>query len=230
MIRTAIVENIKDEKGFGRIQVRIIPELYHLTKDQLPWAKPKEHVSYKSQELPSVGDLVFAEINDDWTSFYFLKEAPFIAEQYPYSDIVEALKAIDELDNIEYPNPDFKLSSTGALEFYNKETGDRGYLHSSGTYILFKENGDLFIKKKEKFTLHFEASSGKVFLKDVESFEIGGAGDNGVLYTPLKSILDTIFSHTHVTSCPAGAGTASSSTSLATLSSSSIKAEKLKLE
>lgn len=232
MIRIAKVVNINDELEQGRIKIRIFPEMESLKEEDLPWARPMMSVYEKKNCIPEVDKILYVEINDDWTSFYYLDSIKYIISEYNYEEIKTILSEIEEISSFSYPNPDFRMNPNGFIEFFNKENSETGFIHPSGTYVVFKENGDYYIKNPEMFELHF--SNGMLEIKNVTSIKFGEASDSGVLFSPLKEILDKIFTHTHSFSYSAGptpaVGTTSASTQISTLSSDGIESSLIKLD
>lgn len=195
MIRMAKVLDINDQDKEGKIKVRIFPEFNDLPEKDLPWAQPMMS-SYEEQSLiPVLNSFLYIEINDDWTRFLYIDSVPFIISHYAYNDIKEVLNSISEISSFDYPDPDFRRNPNGFIEFYNKKNKETGFIHPSGTFVVFKENGDYYIKNPDMFEMHF--SEGQVEIKNVSSIKLGDSSDSAVLYSPLKDILDSIKSHTH---------------------------------
>lgn len=97
------------------------------------------------------------------------------------------------------------MNPNGFIQFFNKSNTETGFIHPSGTYVIFKENGDYIIKNPNMFEINF--SNNKVEINSVEninftnskSITLGDSAtpDIAVLFAPLKTILGTLASHTH---------------------------------
>jgi len=266
MIKLAKVVEIKDPLEKGRIQVRVYPEFKELKKDDLPWAYPKMTVYNDVNFIPKIDSFLYLEISEDWVTFTYLDSVDYILNNYRYKEIKEILDEIDEVSSFEYPDPDFKINPNGFIEFFNKTNKETGYVHSSGTYVVFKENGDYYIKNPDLFEIHF--SENKIEMKNLKSFTIdgsaetnlsldiengkleltgitdvifkdstnvalGGATESAVLYAPLKTILDTLLTHTHPFSYSAGptpaVGTTEISPALTPLDPTTIESDQVTL-
>lgn len=232
MIKIAKVVDIEDELEQGRIKVRIYPEMEDISNEDLPWARPMISSYEKRSLIPEIDKILYVDVNEDWTSFYYLDSVKYIISEYSYEEVKSILDNISEVNTFSYPDPDFKMNPNGFIEFYNKSNKETGFIHPSGTYVVFKENGDFWIKNPDMFELHF--SDGALEVKNVSSIKFGTASDSGVLFSPLKEILDKIFTHTHAFNYNAGptpaVGKTSQSLEIGSLMSSGIESTLVKLD
>lgn len=171
MIRLAKVIDIKDPLEKGRVKVRIYPELNGLKTDDLPWADPIMPVYNNVSLIPKLDSFLYTEVSDDWVEFKYSDSVDYILENYKYADVKETLDSIDEIESVNYPDPDFKINPNGFIEFYNKTNKETGYIHPSNTFVIFKENGDYYIKNPDMFEMHF--SENKIEMKNLKKFTVG---------------------------------------------------------
>ena len=236
MIRLAQVVDIQDVDEQGKIKIKIFPELTNIPEDSLPWAKPMMTNYEKKHCIPEVDSFLYVEINEEWTTFYYLDSVKFLVDNYKFAELKSLIQGIDEITSAEYPHPDFKMNPNGFIEFYNRENTETGFIHPSGTFVVFKENGDYYIKNPDMFEMHF--SEGQVEIKNVSSIKLGDSSDSAVLYSPLKDILDSIKSHTHSFSYVAGvtpyslpsSGTTDTSSGLSGIDTTGIQSELVTLD
>ena len=171
MIKIAQVINIQDPLEQGRIQVRVYPEFKEMKSSDLPWAFPNMTVYENRSCIPKVNSFLYIEVSEDWIKFTYLDSIDYILDNYRYGEVKEILDGIAEIETVNYPNPDFKINPNGFIEFYNQANTETGYIHPSGTFVVFKENGDYYIKNPDQFEMHF--SENKIEMKNLEKFIIG---------------------------------------------------------
>jgi hypothetical protein len=223
MKRLALVIDTNDSDKQGKIKLRILPEMNMMSEDHLPWAKPQIHSSYGlskeevtySHNIPELNTLIYCDVSDDWTSFYYLDEIPYYGPGYSYEDTISSIQeSIEDLEEQTYPQPSYQRTKDGTIAFHNTETGESGVVYSSGTYFYIRSDGTLKIKSGEtsveilengsiqltgsNVSFLFDNENKKLILTDVENLEVAGASDFAVLFSPLKEILEKLLDHNHI--------------------------------
>ncbi|NCB03783.1 MAG: hypothetical protein EOM67_16750, partial [Spirochaetia bacterium] len=199
MKRLALVIDTNDSDKQGKIKLRILPEMNMMSENHLPWARPQIHNSYGlskeegsySHKIPELDTLVYCEVSDDWTSFYYLDEIPFYGPGYSYEDTLSFIQeSIEELEEQTYPQPSYTKTKDGTVEFHNTETGESGIIYPSGTYFHVRSDGTLKVQSGEtsveilengsiqltgsNVSFLFDNENKKLILTDVENLEIAG--------------------------------------------------------
>ena len=241
MRKLALVVDTNDEDKKGKARIRILPEMRNMKEEYLPWATPQhrdrsgasKEKSYIHQ-VPEINSLVYCEVSDDWTTFEYTSEIPYIGAKYSYEENVDSiLTSIEDLEEQTYPQPSYTATKDGTIQFINTDTGEQGLVHPSGTFLYIRPNGSVKVRSMEttleilengsiqvtgtNISFLFDNENKKFILTDVDNVEIGGASDFAVLFSPLKEILEKLLEHNHV--APTGPTTPAQESSGAPLSS-----------
>jgi len=155
LIRKAQVIEIDDSsvdgKKLSRIKVKIFPELKDVSDDNLPYAKPyfngysgsKDEAEHNPPEIDS---WVVVACHPKFKYFYYLNGSyveGFNAYQHWDNTFKSKIKNSD-IESQTYPQPHLRVYPDGSCEFWNTETGARGYIHNSGSYSLYDKDGNVF--------------------------------------------------------------------------------------
>jgi len=144
----AQVNNINDPDKKGRIRVKIIPHLQEVADTDLPWAVPFSSSLSSSQmenDLPLVNTMIRVLVDNKWKRFYYLPNAYFY-ELFNFDNVSDKLP--NDVSNKEYQYLSFKLYKDGGLEFHNNNSGDHGFIHKSGSYSIFDNDGNIKVDTK----------------------------------------------------------------------------------
>jgi len=178
------VSNIDDPDKLGKIQIRILPELYdkQLKDDDLPWFEPffGTNGDEMKKQTPKKDTIVWCLIDDIWKRRYYLDY--FNRKSFFDFDIITtALGSISEVSNKEYQYLDFYLYSEGSLDFFNNNTSERGTIYKDGTYVFHDKDGNLFANTVNKAIKVYNSKSsielpsdGKAIVKSSVSITLNG--------------------------------------------------------
>lgn len=144
---TAKVVSISDSQKQGRVQVRILPYFEKMKDSDLPWASPfilEQSSSTLNNDLPRVDSTVYVLADKYFKKFYWLGNRYF----YGLFDFSKASNVLSKgkdankspIDTT-YENLIFRLYDDGGLEFHNNKDGSHGFIHKSGSFVLFDKNG-----------------------------------------------------------------------------------------
>lgn len=218
MFRAAKVIKNNDENQLGKIQVRIYPELIDVDEDFLPW------VDFYSNSLNGTsedsGEHIFPEVGswvrvfvEDYPVFHRVKiiSNDYVEGLYIYKK-AEGLTEITELDAQTYPQPIFKFYKDGTIQFHNTDTGESGTLYGDGSYQIKDKNGNFFSYSINEHK--FYNDNGYIKLTNDGYVDLNGGDRTLVTFSELKTALNNfktsiegkIASHSHATTCGAGAG------------------------
>lgn len=251
MRRLAIVVDNKDPDKQGKVLLKILPEFSTFSDDKLPWATPKFNSPFglliedggNIHKIPEVDSYVYCDISEDWTSFQYSEEIPYLLSVYSYDDVLDIIKnSIDELGDNEYPQPFYEKTKDGSILFRNTDTGELGFISPSGFSFHLKEDGSFEIRtektffrigdkgeivmESDGFSLTLDSENKKLIIDDIDKVEIGGASDVAVLFEPLKEILEKLLDHNHI--APTGPTTPAQEASGALLSVLKSKIQNMK--
>lgn len=183
ILTQGIVIDTNDLDRKGKIKIQILPELSGVAINNLPWAIPFTSLqgpSSQSNILPEKESLVRLLVRKDWQRFYYLGNY-FFESKFDFNTIVSKLSGTGV--STTYKDINFTLFEDGSLQFQNKANGESGYIHSSGSYSIFKSNGDIvnYTNPTNKVT----TEGGKVELTANTNLTIAGltiniTGVNGV--------------------------------------------------
>ena len=218
MFRAAKVIKNNDENQLGKIQVRIYPELIDVDEDFLPWvdfySNSLNGTSKNSGEhtFPEVGSWVRVFV-EDYPVFHRVKivSNDYVEGLYIYEK-AKGLTEITELDTQTYPQPIFKFYKDGTIQFHNTKTGESGTLYGDGSYQIKDKNGNFFSYSIEEHKFYNDngyiklTNDGYVDLNGDERTLVTFAELNTALNNFKTSIEGKIASHSHATTCGAGAG------------------------
>lgn len=148
----AEVLDITDPDKLSKIKIKILPEFNDMSEDLLPWAKPFITTGMSSTEYdfhpPTVGSKILVLADPRFRTFYYV-HGIMIEGLFDYDVIKTKLDTVSEMTDTEYPNVDFTLLNDGSLRFNNRETGEMGVVHSSGTYMIMDADGNVFHKHSD---------------------------------------------------------------------------------
>lgn len=182
--REAEVIDNNDPDKKGKIKVRIMPEMESFSDDMLPWVAvySNECGSYENigeHKIFEKGSLIRVIVEDEFYKKIRYISDDYIEDFYVYDSL--DLTSITELESQTYPQPYFKITKDGAIEFHNTDTGEKGILFKSGGYIIHDKNGKIFIKPNSKIKIYNDTTSLKLILKDLQSIVLD-------IITPLNFI------------------------------------------
>jgi hypothetical protein len=150
-LKQAKITSISDPDELGKIQVRVIPDLMDVKKEELlPWVSPFISLlstNTKSMFLPEVGGFVWVFFVDEemyLDGFYI--PAHFNTGAFEFDSIKNNIDGISELGNVTYPSVNYFLTKAGNLYFENTTNGECGILHKSGAYQVISSGGSFYIK------------------------------------------------------------------------------------
>lgn len=170
-----VIDNV-DEDQFGRIQIKVIPEMNGVEDGDLPWARPQNAgVSFVAEgvgkhNVPDIQSVVVVEISEDWQHFQYTDEAPAIDDWYPYAKLEDEFEN-DNLEDFEYPQPKFSRTTDGTIFFHNTSNGELGFQHPTGLYVVVDKDGNLFVRFVNKVIVANEDESTQLSI-DGENEEI----------------------------------------------------------
>lgn len=177
------VVSIDDPDLKGKIKVKILPELQDVIDSDLPWAIP--FTSFQggttlTNDLPEVDSIVRILVRKDWKRFYYLGNY-FFEAKFNFSDIISVLAPTGS--DTTYKNLIFRLYEDGGIRFHNNNSGDDGFVSKSGSYSIFKSNGDVVTHTGA--TNKIVTEGGTVEISSNTSLKISGlnidiSGVNGV--------------------------------------------------
>ena len=250
MKKLAVVIEYNDEEKRGRVLVRILPEMSETPASLLPWAVPlnidfsgtSKETGYTHQ-VPEISSFIYCDVSDDWTLFEYTKDIPYLGTKYSYDENLKIITdSVEDLEEQVYPQPSYRKTKDGSINFLNTETGEQGLVLPSGFYSHIRANGTVKIKSLEtsieilengsikyessNISFNFDNEAKEFVLTGVDRVKIGSAGDVAVLFEPLKEILSKLLSHNHV--APSGPTTPAQEASGTPLSSLSPKLNNMK--
>jgi len=169
----AEVIDINDPDKKGKIKIKILPEFNDMSEDLLPWAKPFITTGMTDKEYdfhpPTVGSKILILTDDKFRTFYYV-HGIMIEGLFDYDAIKTKLDTVSEMTDTEYPNVDFTLLNDGSISFYNRQTGDNGFIHNSGTYYIIDSNGYVYLSESSGNKITIDSSGTK--LKDKNGNDI----------------------------------------------------------
>jgi hypothetical protein len=141
----------KDGKKLSRIKVKIYPELKDVKENNLPYATPyfngySGSTSEAEHNPPEKDSWVLVACHPKFRYFYYLGGnyiEGFNAYQHWDQEIKTKIQNNDIPDQT-YPQPRMRVYPDGNCEFWNTETGSRGFIHNSGTYSLYDSDGNAY--------------------------------------------------------------------------------------
>ncbi len=146
----ATVTNNEDEDTKGKVQVRILPEFKDIKESMLPWASPFYSTGFsttsQSMSIPEIGSKLYILADEKFRKFYYLQGA-YVDGLFDWGAIDTALDAVTELSDKTYPSVDFTLLNDGSIRFNNRDTGDIGFLHNTGTYFIIDTDGYITVSE-----------------------------------------------------------------------------------
>ncbi len=147
-----------DGSKLSRVQIKILPEMKGITDQSIfPWVEPfvnSNGVSADSTEhnIPEVGSMVTVLILDVyWKILRYTKGLyieGFAAYQKWENDISSQ---ITDIDSQTYPQPNlFQYFADGSAYFRNTSSGEMGWIHNNGCYVVFDKDGNIINYSKDK--------------------------------------------------------------------------------
>lgn len=184
IIREAEVVDNNDPDKKGKIKIRILPEMQDFQENMLPWSAVYSNQSGLSQDVGEhkifeIGSLIRVIIEDE-----YYKKIRYISDDYIEGFYIYDscdVSSISELDAQTYPQPYFKITKDGTIEFHNTISGEKGTLFKGGGYILHDKNGNIFVKPSSKIKIYNDSTSLKTILSDIQSIILD-------LVTPLNFV------------------------------------------
>jgi hypothetical protein len=155
IMRDAIVIDNNDPDKKSRIKVQILPEQKGITDETLyRWILPMFNAGSDAMgehNPPEKDSHVQVLILDKyWLEQRYINNW-FIEGYNKYTDWTDNSSNITDLTGSQtYPEPRFKIFPDGSLEFRNYTTGEKGWLNSNGSYIIFDVGGNIFCYSKDK--------------------------------------------------------------------------------
>lgn len=143
LYKATVISN-DDPDQTGKVQIRIEPELTDVPENDLPWAVPfisEASGSTMGKDVFVVGSVVWCLVDSLWQRFYFLGNKYF-ESHFNFSQVESALSELDV--NTTYKNLKFTLAGDGSILFQNVSTGDCGYLHATGSYLLINKDAPYY--------------------------------------------------------------------------------------
>jgi hypothetical protein len=146
-----VIDNNDPDKK-AKIKIKLLVEHKDVTNPaMLGWIKPlfgsdtTDKVSFDVPEKDSIiSILVFDEYYLEMR--YIPQSYSYIKQNADYSKFVVP----SDIGSQTYPQPSFKLFKNGSIEFRNTTTGEHGWIHKNGQYILFDKDGNIFVYSKDK--------------------------------------------------------------------------------
>lgn len=203
------VENTDDIDQQFKLQIRLIPEMKDVPKNDLPWLRPMfmETDSASSFNPIPVGSMVWCLFIDEFYKTGFYIKSAVLDDLVDYDSIKNDLSKIAEISSQDYPKVTFTKYSDGTTIFHNVSTGESGTYHKSGTYTVIDKDGSVTVKSVKNIKLYNEKTS--IELKDdgtIEQstlasnfkitdsgFEFDGNANHLVTFEHLKAILSAVF-------------------------------------
>lgn len=196
-----IVEDNDDPEQKGRMQVRLLPEMESVARQQLPWLMPFEggkgiKAGTYEKDLMEVGTPVWcffksATFRTGWYIGGF-----FLENSFDFSRVSSELGSAADIDLGEYKDITFSRFKDGSIEFRNHKNGVSGHYHNSGSYVIFSSTGDIIAYSKTSIKLYNDNSSielkeapGDIEVNSNGNIIFNGSGDNLVTYNDLYQIL-----------------------------------------
>lgn len=139
LFKATVVSN-DDPDQTGKVQIRIEPELTDVPENDLPWAVPfisEASSSTVQKQVFVVGSVVWVLIDSLWQRFYYLGNKYF-ESHFSFSQVHASLAQLSA--DTTYKDLEFTLAKDGSISFHNVATGDCGYLHATGSYLLINKD------------------------------------------------------------------------------------------
>lgn len=159
-----VIDNVDKDKT-GKLKLRIVPEMSGVDESNLPWCRPfllqGNGSKTGTHTIPEKGDMIKVIIKDKfWKNIEWLN-GDFVDGMYPYETWTNKSSSISELQSMTYPQPSFmRVLPDQSIMFYNSETGEAGYLNSSGSYTIFDSSGNIIQNANtSKFTIKTSTKS-----------------------------------------------------------------------
>jgi hypothetical protein len=153
---TVVDNDDSSETGgkLGRVQVRLLPEMKDIKESMLPWLRPWLMGGMTedtfSGNIPEVGSKIWCIFTDKCfhEGYYFC--GAFIDGFCDYAGVESDLSGMSDAPDTTYPNLKFVRYEDGTIEFHNSDTGDHGVYHSTGSYFIINEDGEIYIYSGSK--------------------------------------------------------------------------------
>lgn len=155
LMRDAIVIDNNDPEKKSRIKVQILPEQKDITDETLyRWILPMFNAGSDAlgEHNPPENDshVQVLILDDYWLEQRYINNW-FIEGYYKYLKwTTNSANILDLTGTQTYPEPRFTYFPDGSLEFRNYTTGEKGWLNSNGSYIIWDVNGNIFCYSKDK--------------------------------------------------------------------------------
>jgi len=177
-----VIDN-DDPQRLGRAKIKIIPEMDDISDDSvLPWLRPFMNQAFSatsySHTIPNVGEFVLCIFLDDFYKNGYWITRNFIDGYLNLDDAQVTLSNIEDINIQKYPQPNLVKFDDGTIFFRNSETGEMGISHSSGSYAVINQNGEIILNNESNsisikdnsidilngklFTIHNEDLSKKI--------------------------------------------------------------------
>ena len=155
LIRYAeVIDNVDPDKK-GKVKVKIFPELKDVNDDLLPLAEPYlagigSNENEGLHKVPEIGQKIRVIIEDEYWRRIFYISGAYVEGQYIYENFENDFRTnISELGTQEEPQPNyFEQFKDGSIQFRNTETGEVGFYHNKGSYVIFDVDGNLIVNTK----------------------------------------------------------------------------------
>lgn len=160
----ALVIDDNDPKKLSRVKVRLLPGMKDISEADLPWAEPINYLlghgdSTGEHRPPEIGTQIFVIVTKRGTNFYYTHDAYVegfaVYEQFP---------SVSQIGTQTYPQPRFKLYKDGSVHFINTDTGEQGFVTSTGTTVVVDSSGAVIV----------DNGSGDFELKSSGQFSVNG--------------------------------------------------------
>ncbi len=204
VIRVAKVINNNDPDHTGKVKIRVLPEMFDLLEEKLPWVSIYAQGTGTSQDT---GNHIVLENNtfirviiEDWPLFDRVRyiSDDYIEGQYIYDSFEDV--EIDELGTQTYPQPNFKRFKDGTIEFHNSVSGEHGVYFKGGEYFIRDSSGNIFINTLTKEIKAYN-NNGYISLKPNGNIELNGNTKNLVTHAELDSalqiVINWLLAHVH---------------------------------
>jgi hypothetical protein len=170
-LKQAQVISVNEASTKGGIRIKILPELKDVPDDKCPIAYPFfsfNSANELSNDMPEENSIIRVLVNSYYTLFYYLPNQIFPA-LFDYTLITTKLGDASEISGTDYKDLKFRMYRDGALEFHNKDTGEHGIIHSSGSYMVMDESGNIIVNGgSNKLKIYNDAINLKEILDDIQ--------------------------------------------------------------
>lgn len=154
MKKAVVIDNIDPEQK-SRIKVKILPEMKDVKDGEITkWIEPYFSSNDGSTQNsgkhnpPEKDSIIYVIVKDKfWLNIRYLPgyyvDGLSVYDKWQASTIEN-----NDINSQSYPQPKFEIKEDGSIYFHNTQTGESGFIHNSGSYLVFDSLGAVKLNTK----------------------------------------------------------------------------------